>query len=68
MDKNRLLRSLPKVDEVLRQPAVAALELPQSVITDLVRESIDGLRREILSGDQCHRHHFAYQSGSCLPV
>ena len=51
MDKNRLLRSLPKVDEVLRQPAVAALELPQSVITDLVRESIDGLRREILSGD-----------------
>ena len=23
MDKNRLLRSLPKVDEVLRQPAVA---------------------------------------------
>ena len=51
MDKNRLLRSLPKVDEVLRQPAVAALELPQSVITDVVRESIDGLRREILSGD-----------------
>ena len=51
MDKKHLLRSLPKVDEVLRQPAIAALDLPQSVITDLVRQYIDGLRRRVLDSD-----------------
>ena len=51
MDKKHLLRSLPKVDEVLRQPAIAALDLPQSVITDLVRQHIDGLRRRVLDSD-----------------
>ena len=51
MDKKHLLRSLPKVDEVLRQPAIAALDLPQSVITDLVRQRIDGLRRRVLDSD-----------------
>ena len=50
MDRNQLLRALPKVDEVLRQPAVAGLELPQTVVTDLVRESIDALRRRVLEG------------------
>ena len=51
MDKKHLLRSLPKVDEVLRQPALAALELPQSVVTDLVREHIDCLRRRVLESE-----------------
>ena len=51
MDNKHLLRSLPKVDEVLRQPAIAALDLPQSVITDLVRQRIDGLRRRVLDSD-----------------
>ena len=51
MDKKHLLRSLPKVDEVLRQPAIAALNLPQSVITDLVRQHIDDLRRRVLDSD-----------------
>ena len=51
MDKKHLLRSLPKVDEVLRQPAIAALDLPQSVITDLVRQHIDGLRHRVLDSD-----------------
>ena len=51
MDKKHLLRSLPKVDEVLRQPAIAALDLPQSVITDLVRQHIDSLRRRVLDSD-----------------
>ena len=50
MDKNQLLRALPKVDEVLRQPAVAALELPLPVLTDLVRSRIDTLRRQVLEG------------------
>ena len=51
MDKKQLLRSLPKVDDILRQPAVAALELPQTVVTDLVRDGIDALRRRVLEGD-----------------
>ena len=51
MDNKHLLRSLPKVDEVLRQPAIATLDLPQSVITDLVRQRIDGLRRRVLDSD-----------------
>ena len=49
MEKNQLLRSLPKVDEILRLPQIAELPLPQSILTDLVRETIDGLRREILA-------------------
>lgn len=48
MEKKQLLRSLPKVDDLLRQPAVAALELPQAVVTDLVRARIDALRRQVL--------------------
>ena len=51
MDHKHLLRSLPKVDEVLRQPALAAQELPQSVVTDLVREHIDCLRRRVLESE-----------------
>ena len=49
MEKNQLLRSLPKVDEILRLPQIAELPLPQSILTVLVRETIDGLRREILA-------------------
>ena len=50
MENKQLLRSLPKVDDILRQPAVAALELPQTVVTDLVRARIDALRRQVLEG------------------
>ena len=50
MENKLLLRSLPKVDDILRQPAVAALELPQTVVTDLVRARIDALRRQVLEG------------------
>lgn len=50
MEKNSLLRQLPKVDEVLRRPPVAALELPQTVVTDLVRGRIEELRQRILEG------------------
>ena len=49
MEKNQLLRSLPKVDEILRLPQITELSLHQSVLTDLVRDTIDGLRREILA-------------------
>ncbi|MGI6535850.1 MAG: L-seryl-tRNA(Sec) selenium transferase [Eggerthellaceae bacterium] len=47
-----LLRRLPKVDEVLEQPAVkaAAARLPHTVVTDAVRDEIDRLRSAILAG------------------
>ena len=51
MEKQQLLRRLPGVDDLLRQPSVAALELPQTVVTDLVRERIDTLRRRVLESD-----------------
>ncbi len=50
MEKNALLRALPKVDEVLRRPELNTLSLPQPVLTDVVRGHIDGLRRDILAG------------------
>ena len=50
MEKQQMLRQLPGVDDLLRQPAVAALELPRAVVTDVVREHIDLLRRRVLEG------------------
>ena len=46
------LRGLAAVDEVLRQPAVAALleRYPRPVVVGAVRAVIDRLRREILEG------------------
>ena len=46
------LRGLAAVDEVLRQPGVAALlrDFPRAVVVDAVRAVIDRLRSEILSG------------------
>ena len=53
MDRNALLKQIPKVDELLQQPAVAALrqELAPAVVTDLVRARIDSLRNDILAGE-----------------
>jgi L-seryl-tRNA(Ser) seleniumtransferase len=49
-----VLRSLAAVDEVLRQPRVAALteRYPREVVVDAVRAVVDRLRREILAGDR----------------
>lgn len=46
------LRSLAAVDEVLREPAVAALleRYPRALVVDAVRAVIDRLRAEILAG------------------
>ena len=40
MEKNQLLRSLPKVDEILKDPAVAGLPLPAALVTELVRHEL----------------------------
>lgn len=47
-----LLRSLPKVDEVLEQPVAkeAAQHLPHTVVADAVRDEIARLRSAILAG------------------
>ena len=48
----QLLRKLPKVDELLRTPAMEALrgEYPEQTVTDAVRKVIADLRQDILSG------------------
>ena len=50
--KEQLLRSLPKVDELLRDPALTELcmEYGQKAVTQAVRAEVDALRREILTG------------------
>ena len=49
----QLLRKLPKVDELLRTPALEGLrqDYPEQTITDAVRKVIADLRQGILSGD-----------------
>jgi L-seryl-tRNA(Ser) seleniumtransferase len=50
--KSELFRELPSVDELLREPAVAALigAHGQSAVTDAARSVLAGLRQEIASG------------------
>ena len=51
MEKQQLLRALPKVDELLRRPELEGISVPAPVLTDLVRNTVDELRRGILSGE-----------------
>ena len=50
--EKQLLRQIPKVDDLLRCPALEGLtaELPASAVTDAVRQVLDALRADILSG------------------
>jgi len=50
MEKNQLLRGIPKVDELLKHPALADLELSGAQVTGLVRRELEALRAGILSG------------------
>ena len=52
MERNELLKRIPKVDELLQQPQIVALReiLAPAVVTDLVRNCLDALRKEILTG------------------
>ena len=43
------LRSLPSVDRVLSQPAIAALALPAELVADAVREELQQCRVELLA-------------------
>ncbi|HEY5506059.1 MAG TPA: L-seryl-tRNA(Sec) selenium transferase, partial [Coriobacteriia bacterium] len=53
MDKNTLLRALPKTDELLKRGDLATLAatLPRAVVTDAVREAIEAVRARVLAGD-----------------
>ena len=54
MNKNELLRRIPKVDEVLAQPLVfdCFAKSGREAVTEAVREVIDGLRARILTVDE----------------
>ena len=53
MDRQEMLRSIPKVDELMRLDPLQALarELPQTALRDAVRTELEELRRGILSGE-----------------
>lgn len=53
MDTQRLLRSLPKTDELLKRDDLSSLEAstPRNVILESVRDSIESVRRGILAGE-----------------
>jgi L-seryl-tRNA(Ser) seleniumtransferase len=46
-----LLRSIPNVDRLLRNPIIAGSSLPRTVITDAVRQNLAELRARILAGE-----------------
>ena len=50
MADHALLRSIPKVDEVLRLPGLSGTDLPLRLLTDSVRAVLDALRRRLLDG------------------
>ncbi len=53
MDTQKLLRALPKTDELLRRDDLSALAVtvPRAVVTDAVRDAVDSVREAILSGE-----------------
>jgi L-seryl-tRNA(Ser) seleniumtransferase len=52
MDTQKLLRSLPKTDELLKRDDLAALQraLPRVVVVDAVRDAIEAVRASVLAG------------------
>jgi L-seryl-tRNA(Ser) seleniumtransferase len=53
MDRNSLLRKLPKTDELLKRDDLAALEAvqPRPVVVEAVREAVEAARARVLAGD-----------------
>lgn len=52
MERQEILRGIPKVDELMQKADILALreDLPTAAVRAAVREELDGLRRSILSG------------------
>jgi L-seryl-tRNA(Ser) seleniumtransferase len=51
-DPRARLQKLPKVDEVMRRPEIAALDLPRWAVLEAVRREVDSRRRAILAGEE----------------
>lgn len=49
-EKNERLRALPQVDEVLRRPELAQVQMPRWALVAAVRREVERRRRAILSG------------------
>ena len=49
---NQLLRQIPKVDELLKEPVLEALcnEMPAMTVTRAIRQALDQLRKDVLEG------------------
>jgi L-seryl-tRNA(Ser) seleniumtransferase len=54
MDRNALLRTLPKTDELLKRDDLAALAAshPRAVVVDGVRDAVEAVRARVLAGDE----------------
>jgi L-seryl-tRNA(Ser) seleniumtransferase len=54
MDTNKLLRALPKTDELLKRADLAALArtMPSAVVTDAARDAAEAVRARVLAGEQ----------------
>lgn len=50
MEREELLRQIPKVDELLRRPEIGQSALPEYAVKKAVREELAALRADILSG------------------
>lgn len=48
MERNQLLRAIPKMDELLQQEILQQETIPQPILREALREELDALRREIL--------------------
>ena len=53
MERQEMLRGIPKVDELMQQAAILALReaLPTAAVRAAVREELEGLRQSILAGE-----------------
>ncbi len=47
-----LLRKIPKIDEILKQPSMEEATCSHAVLMESIREALDELRQQILSGDE----------------
>src|SRR5512133_1466034 len=53
MDKQRILRSLPKIDELLKRADLTGpgASAPRPMMVDAVREAIEDVRARVLEGE-----------------
>ena len=51
MERQEILRKLPKVDQLLAHKSLAGLDLPAPLVRDAVRLEVERLRQKVLSGD-----------------